>query len=472
MAMIQEQQHIQTLRQEQSLTQQQIQALEMLAAPILDLQQIITKELEKNPVLEAESGQTTDTIPSEEQAPNPENENQEWIEQLLKLDDTSPYQKQYTRHVSPEEEERRRHYLESISIHETLQEKLEEQLRFLNLPANIRKICDIIIAGLDDDGYLLSHPADIAMACGESMEIIEKAIKTIQSCEPAGIGARNLKERLMLQLERQGKKETFVYFMVENYLQQIASNKILSVIKELDISMDTMRQVIEEIKSLTPHLSIDQGEDPREYIEEEVTIIEKQDEFDIILNNQSLPRLRISSYYKQLLANPNTPKEAKLYIREKIRGAAFLISSLTQRQSTLERIVRAIVEVQKNYFQNGMQDMRPLTMAQIAQLIGVHETTVSRGVAGKYLRCKHGLMPLKKFFTTGYENEAGQSISNLVVKNRIQTLIKKENSSKPLSDSQISKELSIQGLKVARRTVAKYRESMGILSSNLRRQYW
>lgn len=443
----------------------------MLAAPVMDLQTMVSTEIEKNPVLEVERGNELADLPSEEEESKIEND-QDWVDQLIRLDESTVYVSKGTPFVSPEEEKRRNHYLESIAVETSFQEDLFEQLRFMNLDEQTMQCCELVISGLDDDAYLTSHPADLAMISGESLEIIDKAVQVVQSCDPPGVAARNLKERLLIQLKSNGRETSFTYKVVSECLDDLANNRMSIVAKKFKVSMEELRDVVEEIRDLNPHLSYHQTVSPGEYVSEEVQIVDIQGELDVKMNSGNVPNLRISAFYKQLLSDPSTPQETREYIREKIRAAAFLINSLNQRQSTLERIVRAIVEAQNEFFRQGVERMKPLTMAQIAREVGIHETTVSRGVAGKYLRCRHGLMPLRNFFTTGYEDEKGNSVSNMVVKNAIRKLIDEEDSSSPLSDSQIGELLTKKGLKVARRTVAKYRESMGILPSNLRRKYW
>ena len=288
--------------------------------------------------------------------------------------------------------------------------------------------------------------------------------------EPVGVGARNLQERLLLQLDRQNKNESPAYIAVRDHLEDIANNHLPLVAKKMSISMLTLQEVIQEVKSLTPRLGLDEI-NPHEYIKEEVSIIEEDGAFRAKMVNDNLPNLFISNRYKQLVNDINTPKDVKDYIKEKVRSGVHLINSIIQRQTTILKTVDAIASEQQEFFKFGTKYLKPMTMAHIAQLVGVHETTISRAVSGKYLRCKFGLIPLRQFFSTGYTSENGTAVSNVVVKKAIDALVKKENPFSPLSDSKIAIELKKQGLKVARRTVAKYRESMGILSSNLRRKY-
>jgi RNA polymerase sigma-54 factor len=236
------------------------------------------------------------------------------------------------------------------------------------------------------------------------------------------------------------------------------------------ITIGHLKEILEQIQALNPRLEPGHVQ-PSEYVTEEVRVFEGENGLQVQMNNDNLPNLFISNQYRQLLNDPDTPKDVKDYVKEKIRAGVFMINSIIQRQTTIRKIVMAIVSVQEDFFKYGMDHLKPLIMAQVAKQVGVHETTVSRAVAGKYLRCKYGLLSLRQFFSTGYQANDGRLVSNTVVKQTIRQLIDEEDGAKPLSDSQIAKMLNEQGYKVVRRTVAKYRENMGILASNLRRQY-
>lgn len=462
---VQKQNLTQTQRQEQIMTHQQIQALELLFLPALELEAMINDEIQKNPVLDTEAHEDT------EQEKEVNIDDDEWLEKILKLDEESRYIKVgASSSYSPDVEEKRKHYLESVTEEKTFQETLLEQLRFLDLTPEKYSCCEVVISGLDDRGFLKSHPADLAMAAGQSLEKIKEAVEIIQQLEPAGVAATDLKERLLLQLTRVGRKDSQTYIAVRDYLDDIAANHLPDVAKKMDISINDLKECIREIQGLNPRLNTE-SVSPHEYIKEEVIIDEENGEPYVKVNNQYLPNLYISKHYKELLQDSSTPKETKDYIKEKLHSGVFLINSIIQRQTTIKKIASALVEEQRDFFVKGVDFLRPLTMAQIALKIGIHETTVSRAVAGKYLRCKHGLFPMRSFFSSGYEGEDGNAISKNVVKNAIKSLIGTEDDASPLSDSEIVEELKKEGYKVARRTVAKYRESMNILPSNLRRQY-
>lgn len=448
------------MRQEQTVTHQQIQALEMLTTPVLELHSMIGSELERNPVLEIDDA-------PEKDAPA---DNDEWLTNVLKLDEDRRFVPSSQHSWSADDEERCQYYLDNVSYEPTLHEQLLHQVRLLELPQPLVACCEVVISGLNDEGYLTSHPADLAMASGASLALVEKAIGTVQQLEPSGIGARDLRERLLLQLIRQGRNDSLACHLVSDHLEDIAENRLPRIARALGVTLADVEDGIEEIKGLSPRLP-GNAVSPHEYIHEEVVVYEQDGRFGIRMNNDFLPSLRISRRYKELLRAANTPADVRSYIKEKIRGAVFLINSIIQRQTTIQRIAEAIVGYQVDFFRHGMDRLKPMTMAQIADQVGVHETTVSRAVAGKYLRCRHGLLPIRMFFSTGYQDRSGNAISNVVVKNVIRRLVDAEDCFLPLSDSQIARELKSEGVSVARRTVAKYRENMGIRSYHQRRKF-
>jgi len=453
------------MRQEQVMTHHQIQALELLFQPVLELQSTINSEIEKNPVLETDFDEDPD--PKELAG----GDDEEWLEKVLKLDEESRYIRgRSLGKVSQEDEERRQHYLDSITEEVTFQQSLLEQLNFLDIEDSLHDCCEVVVSGLDDDGYLKSHPADLAMAAGAKMELVSKAIETVQQLDPPGVAAKDLKERLLIQLSRKGLADSLAYKAVRDHLDDIGGNRLPQVAKKMGIEMDELKDAIEVIQSLSPRL-VAEPVSPHEYIREEVDIVEEGGELKVKMNNEYLPSLRISSQYRDLLKSSDTPKDTRDYIKEKVRAGVFLINSVLQRQTTIRKIVSAIVEWQAEYFLSGASHLKPMTMAQIAEKAGIHETTVSRAVAGKHLRCKHGLIPMRSFFSTGYEAEDGSIVSNNVVKDVIKEMVGAEDPYKPMSDSEIADELKKKGYNVARRTVAKYREVLGIPPSNIRRQY-
>ena len=474
--MIQKQASLQEMRQEQVMTHQQIQALEMLTAPVLELKATINAELEKNPVLELEGGgDDSAPLPTEDgdfESGDADNRD-EWMEKVMKLDDARFTTHSSASSFSAEDQQRRDHYINSITTEESFEDGLLRQLSFLDLEQELDVCCKLVVDAINIDGYLTSHPADLAMISGKKMPLIEEAVTVIQALDPAGVATKDLRERLLLQLDRIGLRETLAYTVVSECLDDVARNRIPTIARKLSVSVDELQDALEQIQQLRPRLVQDNSLEAQvEFVKEEITITEKNGELEIIMDEGYLPSLRISDHYREVLGDGSSSEEVKDYIRDKIRAASFLINSLAQRQTTLRRIVEAIVEAQREFFLEGMDKMKPMTMAHIAEKVEVHETTISRGVSGKYMQCRHGLMPLRQFFSSGYEGEDGNSVSSMVVKKKIKEMIAEEDTSAPLSDSKIADELTQMGYTVARRTVAKYRESMKIMPSKQRRQYW
>jgi len=458
-------------RQEQIMTHQQIQSLEMLAAPVADLRQIITTEMHNNPVIEADFD-SVEPLPAEEEPPANGEDEERWIEQLVSIGNESSPGGDVQPRNTPEEEEKREYMFHAITEKRTLHQQLEDQLRFLDLEEYLENACQLVIDTVDDDGYIKTHPADLSMAAGLPLEQVENAIQIVQKFEPAGVAARDLRERFLIQLERKGQKDTLAYKAVAEYCNELAENRLREIAQKLGIEMPEMKDIFEVLKSLDPCLSEAPAHTEATYVMEEVTVENKSDGPQVKVKNDMLPSVSISAHYKKLLSDPNVQKQTKQYIKEKIKAATSFIENLSQRQHTLERISRCIVDYQTEFFKYGPSYLKPMTMAKVAESAGVHETTVSRSVAGKYLRCDYGLFPLRDFFSTGYAAKDGQSVSNRVVSNKIRELITAEDPTKPLSDTKIAKALNKEGLDVARRTVAKYREQMKILPSSKRRRYW
>ncbi len=467
------------LSQQQIMGSSQIQALEILQTPVLELQSMIDAELEINPVLETE-GQPDEMVQSDQ------NESDDFINKILELDEESRYIYTGTKSsYSQEDEDKRAHYLDSVVAQKTLQEKLSEQLRFFTLSKGMQECCDCVIAGLDHDAYLTAHSADLAMAADKPVEMIDAAIKMIQKLEPVGVAARSLQERLKLQLQRKGLEGTILYTAVDKYLDDIAKKRHPKVAQRLKLSMEDFKElVLEKIQALNPKI-VNEEVSPHEYISEEVTAVEKDGKLTIKLNNEHLPNLHISKQYRDILKDADSSEETKKYIKDKVLSAASLITMVLQRQQTIHKVVDVIIKEQANFFLKGKEYLIPMTMEHVAKQLDVHETTISRTVHNKYIRCKHGLYPLREMFSHSFiQNKVDKSnpndkktksgeddVTQMQIKSAMKDVIDNEDKRKPLSDIKIAEALDNKGLKVARRTIAKYRESLNILTSNLRREY-
>ena len=379
-------------------------------------------------------------------------------------------------HPSAEDEERRQYHFDSLVAPTTLQELLMEQLRHVDgLNERQLEIGEEIIGSIDGTGYLRSHLADIAIAANADLDTVKKMLAVIQQFEPAGIGAQDLRECLLLQLERQGRRDSIEYQAVAKHLEDLGRNQIPRVARALRISPTRLYEVLAEIRRLSPYpgnLS-SASLDAATFIVPEVTVSRNADgAWQVEPNRDSQPRLRISPYYLQLLKEPDTGAETKAYIRQKITESKLLLRALDQRQSTIERITWSLLKHQREFFELGREHLHPLTLTQVAQELGLHETTIGRATANKYVRTPQGLFSYKQFFTSGgVVTEEGEKVSNLTVKQKIDELIRAEDPRKPYTDQKLAELLKGQGFNVARRTVAKYREELNIQPTHLRRNF-
>jgi RNA polymerase sigma-54 factor len=457
----------QTQALKQVIGPQMQQSLQILQAPALELQQIVQQELAVNPVLEVENSD----VSLEQTAPEDPDAD---IRDLSRLDEEwREYYAQQRSQVAPrtsEDDERHRFQMESITAETTLQEHLLSQLNLSDVrDPKLHEMCEFIIGNIDDDGLLHTKLDELSLRHSLPVEDLAKAKAIVQGFEPAGVGAEDLRECLLLQLERQGRKASLAYRIVDHHLEDLAHKRYTLLAKKLAAPPDQIAKAVDVVAALDPRPAQGFAQSRNHYVTPDIHLERVNGGYVPVMNERDLPHLRISNAYKDILAQPDTGGEARSYIREKIRGAKFLIRSIAQRQQTIQRIATEILNHQKEFFEMGPSHLKPLNMATVAEAVGVHETTVSRAIAGKYMRTPHGVFELKYFFTSGVKSESGDDVSNTAVKTAIGEIIKSEPSQKPYSDEQLVKLLNEKGIKVARRTVAKYREAMGVLPSHLRK---
>jgi RNA polymerase sigma-54 factor len=311
----------------------------------------------------------------------------------------------------------------------------------------------------------------VALQTGLPLDAVQEALKSLKAFDPPGIGAQNLPECLLAQLAAKGRADSLATRMIRDYFDLLTRRRIPELSRKLSAQADDVQAAIEEIGKLDPAPGRRFAEDNNRVVVPDVTVEFDGDEWKIHLNSDYIPRLRISNTYRELIAKGSLSKQERDYLREKMRTGKFLIDSIEQRQRTIERITREIIKAQTPFFENGVSHLKPLTMTQIADVVGVHETTVSRAIANKYIKTPHGVFDFKYFFTPGYQNESGAAVSNTSVKEMIADLVAGEDKAAPLSDQEIVAKLQAKGITIARRTVAKYREELSILPSNLRRDY-
>ncbi|MGJ8638075.1 MAG: RNA polymerase factor sigma-54 [Opitutaceae bacterium] len=474
----------QTQKQTQSLVlaPQLRNSLKILQAPAVELRTSILEELEVNPLLEElpiESisvEEERDSSTAEE--PEPDEELDFNAEDYSVLDKISEdMREQFAQENSglthtTEDEERRDHFMNSLTQDVSLQQHLIEQAELTDCSDQEREALFYLIGSLDDSGYLTETVSNIALTARIPYGIIQKCVEILKTFDPAGIGTKDMQDCLITQLELRGRSTSLATRILRDHFSLLVRRRIPEICRKTGTTTDDVQGAIEEISTLEPAPGKRFSADSNSVIEPDVTVIKDEyGEWKITLNSDYIPRLRISGAYKDLLAKGTLSKKEKDFMLERMRSGKFLISSIEQRQQTIERITREILSFQKAFFDEGVSKLRPLTMNTIAQTVGVHETTISRAIANKYIRTPHGVFAFKYFFTPGFTAANGESVSNKTIKDMISHIVEEENSAKPFSDQGIVNLLKEKDIKIARRTVAKYREELGILPTNLRRRY-
>ncbi|MDQ8203120.1 RNA polymerase factor sigma-54 [Pelagicoccus sp. SDUM812003] len=473
------------LKQTQSLVlaPQLRQSLKILQVAQMDLRATIQEELQTNPSLEELSMDTPsldEPAPESESSSEDSNSNAEELEfgenfeVLNKLDeDWRDYMSQAggAQTYTSEDAEKREHFFNSLVSETSLQEHLLEQASLSDIEPVQREAIEYLVGSIDNNGFLSTSLSDLALLSGLSLGQMQEAHQILRSFDPAGIAAFDLQDCLSMQLEAKGRSRSYAYEIVQKHFKLLSRRRIPDIARRLGVDVEEVQEAIAEIALLDPAPGRRFAEDNNRSVMPDVIVEWDDDKWKVTLNSDYIPRLRISPIYKEMIAKGAITKKEKEYIQEKMRSGKFLINSIEQRQQTIERIANEIVKIQADFLEEGVSKLRPCTMTQIAEIVGVHETTVSRAIANKYIQTPHGLFELKFFFTPGYQGTDGESISNTSVKDMIQNLISGEDPAKPLSDQEIVSRLQAKDIKIARRTVAKYREELGILPSNLRRQY-
>lgn len=489
----------QGLALQQVLSPQMQQSLALLQAPILELRSLVEQEMSLNPVLEevppgegprsegAENGTGEGTSAFDPAEPpkdlqfDPATERpngaavddfQARLEQLAQLD------QEWRDHFSqanpplrqPEVEDERRQFLfDSLTQGTSLQEELAWQLQTSAVPEALRPLAELIIGNLNDEGYLATPLSVLAQTTGAGLERLEAALRVVQALEPAGIAARDLRECLMLQLERLGRVDSLEYVVVRDHLEALARRRYQDIGDQLGVYPDEVQDAAENIGKLKPRPGRELAAAEPDYVLPEVVVSRGEQGWQVALNDEPLPRVRISHAYKDLLTQAGSNPEVREYLREKIRAGKFLMRCLDQREQTIKRIAEEVVRRQEAFLEHGRAQLRPMTMAQVAEVVGVHETTVSRAVAGKYMSTPQGVIEMRSLFTSGVATSDGGSVASTGVKELIAEMVREEDSARPLTDDQIEARLRDKGIRIARRTVAKYRNEMRILPVAMRR---
>lgn len=446
------------LTQEQKLimTQQMQLSIKLLQMSSLELLQHVDKELQDNPALEVKNSEA-DEVKLESRVNHKE---------LIKYLEFDNYN-----HNSSFKDEAEVSPFNFISNTKSLKEFLFDQILELGIEANYKYICKYIINSIDERGYLDSSLEELSGQLKVEKNQIEIALQIVQSLEPSGIAARDLKECLKIQLKRRSKLNNILEDIIDHHLEKIADNKYLIIAKETMITPKEAQEYGDLIKTLEPKPSrgFYTGDDTK-YIIPDAYINYIGDRFFITMNDKVVPELILNTEFKDIL-NFSEDKDAVDYIKEKINSALFLMKTISQRRDTIYRVLEKIIELQSDYFILGEEYLKPMTLKEIAEALGLHESTISRAIREKYVYTNRGVVKIKKFFTTGILSlEKGEDISTKSIKNRIKELIEKEDKKKPLSDQDICDNLNESGMNISRRTVAKYREEIGLRSSSKRKR--
>ncbi len=460
------------LRLKQTLAPQLIQSLKMLQMPILKLEQTLRHELSVNPMLEeVEPAETTDQIEKEQENLLKEDEEQidpkldkiDWENYLS--DDMDTYKIRNSYSASDESFER------VPVLEKTIYDHLQEQLSFLKLTEEEQLIGEYIIGNISPKGYLVITSAEMADELKLPVEKIEKMVEVIKKFDPVGVGSADLRESLLIQLEEKGHKDSLAYKIVDEYVNELDKKSILQISRALGAPFEKVQQAMDLIRTLSPtpaHGSFDSSAIP---IIPDLIIEKIGNDYVIYHNDRNTPRLRISAGYRQLLkAGNKTSKDTKKYVREKLEQARWLLNSINQRRSTMIRVMEAIVEEQREFFEKGPAFLKPLIMEDIARRVEMNVATISRVSNGKYVQTPQGVYEIKYFFNSGIANEDGGEMSKRHVKKRIEEIIAGEDTQKPFSDQEIFLKLKEEGIKLARRTVTKYREESKIQPARFRKR--
>ncbi len=357
-----------------------------------------------------------------------------------------------------------------LSSEQTLGEYLEWQLRMTQTTADVRAAAEAIIGNLNDDGYLEGTREEIATLGDWSMETVNAAFDVIAQFDPPGIGATSLQECLALQLRLMGCGDRLAVELVQKHFYKLQNHKLPELSRELNISIEDLLNELKLIKQLEPHPGRKFAPSKAQYVEPEVHIEKMDDDYLIRFNDDGLPQLRINSQYRRMMENKDTSKETRDYIKDRFRSAVDLLKNIEHRKQTIYRVCEQIVYRQRDFLDRGVEYIKPMMLKDISEDIGMHLSTVSRVVNGKYAHTPQGVIELRRFFTEGMTNEDGEEVSTRIIKLRIKKMIEAENTKTPLTDDEIAKILMQEGQKLSRRTVAKYRDQLRITGSRERRQ--
>lgn len=463
-----------TIEQTQKLTMtpELIQAIQILQFNTQELDSFVQDELMQNPVLEYDSmeGKKDIEVSKTEAMDKKEAEESDFdLREKIKeaeYDDISYKQWEYSK------DNDQTSFEQFVSKEETLEDSLLLQLTFSKLKGQQLKIGRYLVEAIDDNGYLTADLDKVAKCFQVDRSVIEKVLDVIQTFEPVGVGARCLKECLIIQLAAKGLLEDSIEYIILHHLEDLGENKLNKVAKATGLTVPQVQMIADLIRTLEPKpgRQFSSGENVR-YVVPDVTVEKIDGEYHVITNDGALPRLMVSPYYVSLAKQAPNDEELSKYLTDKYNSALWLIRSIEQRKQTIYQVAQAVVDYQKEFLDKGTKYMKTLTLKQVAEALDIHESTVSRSINGKYMQTPRGVFEIKYFFSSGITGNDGEGMSSNSIKSFIKEIIDGEDPKKPYSDQEMVEILGKKGIEISRRTVAKYRESMNILSSSKRRRY-
>jgi len=424
------------------------QSLAILNMNVIELEDVVKREAEENPVIEVEKANEVD-----------------WEKYIKNMDNNYNYDNSYYNNENED------YNLENMVRHyDSLYDHLKFQIGLYMLNVKEREVCEYIIDSIDEDGYLKLSVSEIIDQLNIEENLVIKSIETIQQLDPSGVGARNLEECLLIQLRNMNVEDDLLESIIQNDLELLALKKYKEISKKYKISLDQCVKLANKIQKLEPKPGRKYSYVKNSYIVPDVVVEKIDNEYIVYTNEKDSYNIKINNFYKEVLKSSQKDSQAKEFIKEKLNSALNLMKNIENRKSTILKISKEILNQQKDFFEKGPKYLKPLTLKDIAENIGYHESTISRGVNGKYMLTTYGLFELKYFFSSGL-NSKDEGTASTSIKKIIEEIIKGENKKRPYSDDKISEILQQKGLKIARRTIAKYRDELNIPSSSKRKEY-
>lgn len=489
----------QHLKQEMRINPRLYQAMELLYMPLLDLQQHLKTEMAENPFLEMQEADVAQELELKEETPEKNDENEiDWEEILLDGFDAGGRKQEYEH----------KEYIPPTAVETPdLRDELTRQLRMLDLPERELRLGEEIIGNLNDGGLLSCGLDEVVEALNQwlgevriialdrareieddeereaelaelqalfadyTVEEAEEILGEIQRLDPPGVGARSLQESILIQMRQAGETDSLAYAVVEGHFQDLVNHKWSDIARALDATPREVQEAADTLARFDPKPGLGLSADPEQYVIPDL-IVEKIDgEYMVFVNDTNLPRLRISRAYREVARDRNKfTGENKEFISSKLNSANWMIQAIEQRRQTMLKVMNFIVDRQREFFEKGVQYLRPLTLREVAEHIDMHESTVSRVTNEKFVQTPRGVYSLKFFFSSGLSTDSGEDISARGVKDKIKNLVDEEDEKKPLTDAAIVRLLKDDGVQIARRTVAKYRDQLGILPARMRKR--